>query len=355
MSFINPSVTLNIAPSFGPSSAPNSAPSSAPNSAPSIASNNLTRIPVITAGFSPSSTFTSVTCPNVPHTEFTFTMVPSDLGVVSLDNFWFEISNNLNIRNSLSVGYTFSPYGTSITLPMNLTPSPKNEMWLFVASLFTIFQFNLGRICNVDMVPSSTSDIQSIVITCTITDQQTNNFPNDNLTSQCLVLWIINFLQKYDPLYPNNFSQSPPQVVTANPMCYGSTFTPKVNGRFNENFKNIKFKNINMLNEDFTGVSIVSASSATPYSILDYVFLYAYPVSFIGAMLFSIIQYISIKPVTIIGNDQAVIVINAYIAICGFLSFIYWYQAYNFTSFNQFIDDISWIYNLQTIKPTSSS
>jgi hypothetical protein len=354
-----PSVSQTQSVSQAPSVSQTQSVSQAPSvsQTPSVSSYQPTALLLST----PSNTTitTNVVCSTNPQTQFTFTITPNDMGVLSLDSFWNVISNNLNIKSSLSAGYTFSPYGTPITLPMNLSANSKNEMWLFVASLFSIFQFNLARICNVNMVPSDTSNIQSILVTGTLSNTKSNNYPNDNLSSQCLMMWINSFLQSYNPINPGLFSSTPPKSITSNPMCSGSTFIGDIKETFTNlsylNKLNIKFTNIDMVKEDFTGVSIVSASSATPYTILDYVFLYAYPVSFIGAMLFSIMQYISIKPVTIIGNDQAVIVINAYIAICGFLSFIYWYQAYNFTSFNQFIDDISWIYNLQTIKPTSNS
>jgi len=375
MSFITPSNSLftpsvnNIVQVLTPVATPVTIPAIV-SVTPSIASSspsksqNIVNIPVIASTLGPSVSYSNITCPNVSKTLFTFTIIPSDLGVSTLDNFWTEISTNLNIQKTLPTGYTFAPYGASITLPMSLSPSSNNEMWLFVASLLSIFQFNLGRICDVSMNPSSLSNIQSIQVMCAITDQPSKNYPNDNLTSQCLVLWISQFLKSFDPLNPNNFSQSPPANVLSNPMCTGSNFSAKVVGKINEKFSdvlhlsklNIKFKNINIINDEkYTNIGIVSSSSATPSNILDYVFMFAYPVSFLGAIFFAIMQYMSIRPVTIIGNDQAVIALNAYIAICGFLSFIYWFQVYNFSFMTKFINDASVVYNLETIKPTSSS
>ena len=207
------------------------------------------------------------------------------------------------------------------------------------------------------MVPSSKSNISSIVVSCSISNSKSNNYQNDNLSSQCLVMWINSFLHSYNASNPGQFSTIPPASILSNPMCSGSNFT----GNINETFTNISYLSKLKMNfktnqnEHYTNIGIVSSSSATPSNILDYVFMFAYPVSFLGAIFFAIMQYMAIRPVTIIGNDQAVIALNVYIAICGFLSFIYWFQVYNFSFMTKFINDASVVYNLETIKPTSSS
>jgi hypothetical protein len=52
----------------------------------------------------------------------------------------------------------------------------------------------------------------------------------------------------------------------------------------------------------------------------DYVFSFAYPISFIGACFYGIAAVVNIDPSTIITNKNVSVVINVTIGLCGILS-----------------------------------
>jgi hypothetical protein len=102
----------------------------------------------------------------------------------------------------------------------------------------------------------------------------------------------------------------------------------------------------------------VSPTPVSPANLLDYIFLFSYPVAFIGAIFFSISNALNLKPLAIIGNNQVELGINIYIAIAGILSILLWLQPSNIgpltTLSNNIITSLSPVYNINTIKTTSS-
>jgi len=55
--------------------------------------------------------------------------------------------------------------------------------------------------------------------------------------------------------------------------------------------------------------------------IVNNIFRFAYPVAFIGAILFSIGTFISIDFLSIIFNKNMLVFLNVYIALCGYIAF----------------------------------
>jgi hypothetical protein len=58
----------------------------------------------------------------------------------------------------------------------------------------------------------------------------------------------------------------------------------------------------------------------------DYIFTYAYPISFLGAMFYGITSIVQFDPVTVIGNKNISVFLNALIGLCGLMSLFNWYQ-----------------------------
>jgi hypothetical protein len=88
---------------------------------------------------------------------------------------------------------------------------------------------------------------------------------------------------------------------------------------------------------------------------LDYILLYAYPTAFLGAMFFSIKSFMDVQPLSIFANNHVSIVLFSYIAVCGFVSLMYWYEYSKFVDVKPIIKSTSGIYNINTIKETSDS
>jgi hypothetical protein len=63
-----------------------------------------------------------------------------------------------------------------------------------------------------------------------------------------------------------------------------------------------------------------------PMNIGDYIFAYAYPISFLGAMFYGIASIVSFDPSTVIANKNVSVFINGLIGVCGLVSLFNWYQ-----------------------------
>jgi hypothetical protein len=58
----------------------------------------------------------------------------------------------------------------------------------------------------------------------------------------------------------------------------------------------------------------------------DYIFAYAYPISFLGAMFYGIASIVSFDPSTVIANKNVSVFLNGLIGLCGLMSLCNWYQ-----------------------------
>ena len=92
----------------------------------------------------------------------------------------------------------------------------------------------------------------------------------------------------------------------------------------------------------------------TTYTIPDiktltsnYIFAYAYPIAFIGAVCMSIIEIVGFIPATIV-NEKIVVIINIIIGLSGLLSVFNWFN----TSIPLFGDTII---DRTRVKQTSTS
>jgi hypothetical protein len=225
-------------------------------------------------------------------------------------------------------------------------------------TLVTAFGVSPSRICNAQLTPilgPNSYDITKIKFTFFITDVAPRTVPlaNDYLPSACIGPWMLSWIAKStnvtDPTQaslvipstiPSNYqSNSCPALIPGlpTPTLY---FTSKVNSDENisEYIENIKksigasFSNQSFLNNIFVPKKIEHATNfvgtslqlsglstsiyATPRTLIDYYGMFAYPLAFIGAVLFSIIQVIDVNLNSIFVNKNLSLLIN--------LSFIIW-------------------------------
>lgn len=243
--------------------------------------------------------------------------------------------------------------------PMLCIQSGQNGFAVGLAqAIVSAFSVSTSRICGAKLIPTFAPngvDITVVKFNFFITDirPQTTPLPNDYLPSSCLGTWILSWIVK------STSPTSPPQAVVPVPATIpvnlqsvncpavpvGSPtptlyFTSEINSDENmkvflENLRNTfrgSFSNTSFLSSIFStktmehatnlaGTSVILNGEGTsifspPATILDYYGMYAYPLSFIGAMMFTVVQLMDINLNTLVANKNLSLFIN--------MSFIMW-------------------------------
>ena len=66
--------------------------------------------------------------------------------------------------------------------------------------------------------------------------------------------------------------------------------------------------------------------SESPKYLADYVFQYAFLISFLGASFFGISSLVSVDPATIVANKNVSVALNVIIGLAGFIALFVWYN-----------------------------
>jgi len=227
-------------------------------------------------------------------------------------------------------------------------------------SITSAFGISPSRVCNASLHPSMSGndiDIDYVKFTFYITDVHPTSTPlaNDYLPSACLGNWIMLWLSKSTSVLQPNISTIPvtatippelqslscpasaPGPNSPSPTLY---FTSEINIDKNKllYIESIKdsfrpaFSQKSILSNVFIkknvehatnlmGTSVMLNGKSTtiysaPQTIVDYYAMYAYPLSFIGAMLFTVVQVMDININTMFVNKNLSMLIN--------ISFIAW-------------------------------
>lgn len=301
----------------------------------------------------------------------------------SLTDVWNNIINNTLPSPGTSLDTNqLIPTTNLDNNPIRKLSGESDAIWLFLAQTFAIpFSFSAIRICNASMIPEYASDnvtIKSIKVNFTLVDIPTPNSSllNDKLTSVCLGEWILDTLNKVlsgTLLTILKSIQYAPRSIFKNLKCAGSYIPIEVTDTFIDQLFNItspsptntsdilnsitipnisssKFVklNTNNISEQFSpllnskirnifgsdiieNVSGVSGTVAhtSPSSIFDYIFMYAYACSFIGAILYGITSIISIDPGSIIVNKNLSLTLNVFLGLSGAISLFVWFDIPN--------------------------
>jgi len=173
-------------------------------------------------------------------------------------------------------------------------------------------------------------------------------YSNTHLPGECIAQLLVNWFKQYNPkdknTYPNIWKVKPenlPTCMNGISMSIVQNFDSSIelpNELLNIKFSNVEYYTDDTQSENFTGINysnkpspiFYSSSSSSnssyqaPSSILNYLFTYSLPISFIGAMAYTIISTLQADPSNIIANRNIIIVINLYFGLCGLLSFIVW-------------------------------
>jgi len=274
-----------------------------------------------------------------------------------------NVNKNINLTTTPILPLTeYSNWGSvQILTPFTLNGNgyaPLNTLddskWLFIVKLFALnFGFSPNRIVNVTMDPIfSNNKVTSIDVTFTIANfiENPNNkinipgpdgsLPNDTQSAICLGLWILDSLESGVDLEFLSNSAIPDSIKNLQRCKRNPGVNPKVLRQSvkkqlspsSSDYNISHFTNIqgNILNDnnvvEHLRVNTADSGSVNvkPNTILDYVFMFAYLISFIGAIFFSMASLVQIDPSTIIANKNVSFAINLFIGVCGLVSMIIW-------------------------------
>ena len=244
--------------------------------------------------------------------------------------------------------------------PMSCIQPGRNGFAVALAQTITsAFGISPSRVCGATLIPSMSAneiDISFVKFTFYLTDVRplTSPLRNDYLPSSCLGIWILSWLAKSTSVTLPSLATIPvPAVMPENlvsqncpllrpgapsPTLY---FTSEVNvdnekllyiENLRESLKtsfakesilsNIFDKNINIEHAtNLTGTSLTLNGAGTniyavPQTVFDYYGMYAFPLSFIGSVLFTVVQIMDINLNTMFVNKNLSMAIN--------VSFILW-------------------------------
>jgi hypothetical protein len=239
-------------------------------------------------------------------------------------------------------------------------------------ALLYAFNVSPSRVCNAKLISYYTMDeitLESVKFVFVITDLHPKapfaNLSNDHLPSACLGPWITSWLSTSsaaispkDAIYPPTLT-IPAQFVSVNcPVSApddGSRlyFSGEVNVEENKNkilhnfMGDVKnsiqgISNKSYLNQiispiehatNISGGSIASLNAehtsvyAVPTVLIQYYIMYAYPLSFIGAICFTIVQIMDINISSIVANKNVTMLINISFIAWSFVSLSVYYGA----------------------------
>jgi hypothetical protein len=257
--------------------------------------------------------------------------------------------------------------GVAGPTPMTCVQPGQNGFAVGLAqTIVGAFNISPTRICNARLIPTVSAndvDIETVRFTFYITDIRPKSpLPNDYLPSSCIGNWIMSWLSKSTSVTDPSVATTPipadlplafqtdscPGVTLSGPSGSPSRsritptlyFTSEIDVDkdkilFIKNLKDsfrTSFSNNSMLAPIFhitniehatnvagTSVALAGVNSnmyTPPQTLTDYFIMYSYPLAFIGAILFTIVQIIDVNLNTLVANKNISIVIN--------ISFIVW-------------------------------
>jgi len=294
---------------------------------------------------------------------------PEDIYNIYINDVYNTIrANPLNLATTpISALSDDSSWGNvQIQTPSTLVGTPYSSLstlddakWLFIAKLFALsFGFSPNRIVNCIIEPvRSNNMITSLNVEFTIANfvqNKTNSIvipgpdpslPNDKQSAVCLGLWVVDNLLKgvdlefisgtvipREILDKNICKKNNETVVTTNnkPNNRRVVVTPSgVNAgdRSILNFSNVRGGIIHKNNtvEYFqVNTSQSGPTNVSPRTITDYLFMFSYLISFVGAIFFAMASLVQIDPSTLIANKNVSFALNIFIGISGLVSMLIW-------------------------------
>jgi hypothetical protein len=267
-----------------------------------------------------------------------FTVTKADTGVFDNIQTWWN-SYETGYRNKVNVPYLSNP---NLKYPNCVTYTE----WQIVANLvFAPLNIDPSRLCNVTYVKTEDSvkfmfniipPLSSPPATIALLPENMQKL--NALSANCLGPWIKAYLIQYR----NGDSNTQPSIYYQNTIanlletCKIDNFTPTINHNIekytNSSYQlvdNIKFTDVSIENyDDISGNSGLSIMES-PTTVWEYLFMFAYFFSFVGAIFYGVTYIVNIDPTYVITNKTAALAINLYIAACSIVSIFVWFNMPN--------------------------
>jgi len=93
--------------------------------------------------------------------------------------------------------------------------------------------------------------------------------------------------------------------------------------------------------------------SQNPSKFFDYIFMYSYPVTFVGALFFAITSVFGKTLSDYVSDDRINVSVSVFIGISAFVSLVYWFNDSNIPIVNNIASSTSSLYNFETVKSRS--
>jgi len=81
-----------------------------------------------------------------------------------------------------------------------------------------------------------------------------------------------------------------------------------------------------------------TSSNYKPSTIWEYLFYFAYPISFTGAIFYGFVSLVSVDPMSVILNRNWAVAFNIYIGVCAIISIFVWFKIQNLILPNSIFD-----------------
>jgi hypothetical protein len=232
----------------------------------------------------------------------------------------------------------------SMTYTLSSKMNIDSYAWLYIAYLFTRFKVDPKRLCSVKINPiPNDKKIEYIKFRVTIGDPIPNSeFANDNSSAECIKNMVFAWIKQYVPTDNNTDVEEWLSNGTEILQNCKSGFTSSI---YNETeymddvhinsigvLSNIEINNNDIENytsddvlEHISGFTAVRGS-ASPNTMLDYIFMYSIPFACLGSMAYAILSITQMDVSSVMINKNVIIFMNAYIVLCGFFAYCAWFN-----------------------------
>ena len=259
----------------------------------------------------------------------------------------------------MPTGTPLSIDGTSTyILPCNVPAGFDGLMLTAFISLLVMFNMSPSRICGFTASPTRDANniLTSITFSIVITDKNLQSPPlrNDYLPAGIAGPWITDWLANFNA---NTNNQNPPVEIPAKYLStnfiplYTRTHTPsyspsisKFTGSIDPILQSIEqYSGVTGGSQPGYSIPVTppaptppaptppapTKKNVSPSTLWEYIFQFAFGMSFIGAILISVVSTLNLNPADIVVNKNILTFLNVFIAASGVVSIFVWFNINN--------------------------
>ena len=265
--------------------------------------------------------------------------------------------NMMNIAKPGSIITAGQPIGSPLSMTLDCDINTENMGLIFGMWMLNRFKINPKRVCDVELTPlPDIVNLSRIKMKFTLgptIDASSTKYPNDKYSSECIknivLAWILQYKASLETDVEQWLASSNGQETIGKCSAYTSDvykeieYIPDIINPLLGKFSNIRIEQYtNPLIEEITNARSFSGTStrliegitgagsfagtSTPSTILDYIFIYSLPLSFIGSIAYALLAIMQTDIASVGVNKNILLVLYIYIFLCGFFSSCVWYN-----------------------------